>query len=130
MPISAALLALQYSDAGGPTNPLSVFLLIGFVVFIIAAMWRTYEKAGEPGWAAIIPIYAQIVQARIGGKSGWWVVALFVPVINFIAHFVLAFGVAERFNKTALFGAGLALLPFIFYPLLAFGDAEAQPRYA
>ena len=93
-------------------------------------MWKVYEKAGEPGWAVLIPIYAQIVMARIGGKSGWWVLALFIPVLNIIAAFVLAFGLAERFEKGVGYGLGLVFLPFIFYPLLGFGAAEARPQYA
>jgi hypothetical protein len=33
------------------------FIWLAFVVFILAAYWKIYEKAGQPGWAAIIPIY-------------------------------------------------------------------------
>jgi hypothetical protein len=130
MMISATLLALQYEAASPAGSMLSAFLFIGLAVFVIASIWKVYDKAGEPGWSVLIPIYGQIVMARIGGKSAWWVLALFLPGIGIIAAVVLAVGVAERFEKTALFGLGLAFLPFLFYPMLAYGDAEAQPRYA
>jgi hypothetical protein len=32
-------------------------LLFGLVIFMVAAMWKIYEKAGQPGWAAIVPFY-------------------------------------------------------------------------
>ena len=130
MMISATLLALQYEEASAAADLVSSFLVLGIVVFVFASMWKVYEKAGEPGWAILIPIYGQIVLARIGGKSAWWVLGLIVPFIGIIAAIVLALGVAERFNKTAAFGIGLAFLPFIFYPMLAYGDAEASRRYA
>jgi len=33
-----------------------VFIIyLGFIIFLIAAMWKMFEKAGQPGWAAIVP---------------------------------------------------------------------------
>ena len=130
MLISATLLALQYEEASAAASLTTILVVMGLLIFLVIAMWKVNEKANEPGWAVLIPIYAQIVTARIGGKSAWWVLAMFLPGINLIAFLVLSFGVAERFNKSSLFGLGLALLPFLFYPMLAFGDAEASPRYA
>lgn len=36
---------------------------------------------------------------------------------------IVALGLAERFGKGMGFGLGLAFLPFIVYPILAFGDS-------
>ena len=30
-------------------------IIIAYVVFAIAGVWKTFEKAGEPGWASIVP---------------------------------------------------------------------------
>ena len=51
---------------------------------------------------------------------------LFIPVINLIALLKIAIDVAGKFGKGVLFGLGLGILPFIFYPLLGFGDARYQ----
>ena len=128
--ILASLLALQYEEATAAADLTVSLLMIGLLIFLVVAMWKVNQKAQEPGWAVIIPIYAQLVMARIGGKSAWWVLLYLIPGLNLIAYFVLSFGIAERFRKSALYGVGLALLPFIFYPMLAFGDAEAAPQYA
>jgi hypothetical protein len=51
---------------------------------------------------------------------------LFIPVINLIALLKISIDVAGKFNNGVLYGLGLAILPFIFYPLLGFGDSSYQ----
>src|SRR5207253_5485998 len=88
----------------------------------IAAMWKVFTKAGEPGWAAIIPIYNYVVIDRIAGRPTWWIVLwIFLGPIPYI---ITAFDIAKRFGKGGGFAVGLILLPFIFYPMLAWGDAQ------
>ena len=104
-----------------PTIP----LLIAFVItiFMIAAFWKVFSKAGEPGWAALVPFYNAIVWLKISGKPLWWLILLFIPVANFIVAILASLGLAERFGKSGGFGIGLAFLPFIFFPILGFGSA-------
>jgi len=45
---------LQFSD--GPPM-IAIIIGLAFLVFMIAAMWKIFTKAGQPGWACIIPIY-------------------------------------------------------------------------
>lgn len=94
------------------------------IVFIIASVWRVYEKAGKPGWAAILPIYNIIVLLEIVRKPLWWIVLLLVPIANVVVLFILYIELAKAFGKTAGFGVGLTLLGFIFFPILGFGDAR------
>ena len=103
-----------------------VGMLIWLVVMVvlIASLWKVFTKAGEPGWAAIVPIYNIIVMLRIAGKPLWWFVLLLIPFVNFIAAILILIAFAKNFGKGAGFGIGLALLGFIFFPLLAFGDAK------
>lgn len=113
-----------------------VFFLVAIVLAIIqvVAMWKVYEKAGEAGWASLIPIYNVYVLARIGGKPGWMgiVAALagfipFVgPIIGWVLFIMISIGVAETFGKGILFGLGLCFLSWIFYPILGFGSADAS----
>jgi uncharacterized membrane protein YhaH (DUF805 family) len=102
---------------------IAVIWLVVMVV-LIAAMWKVFEKAGEPGWAAIIPIYNLYILLKIAGRPGWWILLFLIPFVNFIIAIVVAFDVAKRFGKGAGFALGLVFLPFIFYPLLAWGDAQ------
>ena len=34
-----------------------LIVYVAFIVFIIAGIWKTFEKAGQPGWASIVPFY-------------------------------------------------------------------------
>lgn len=98
-------------------------LFIAMVVFMIAAMWKVFQKAGFEGWECIVPVYNGIILCRIAGRPDWWVVLLLVPYVNYVFSIIVAIDVAKKFDKGAGFGVGLALLPFVFYPILGFGDA-------
>ena len=59
-------------------------------------------------------------------KPAWWIVLFLIPLVNLIPALILPFSLAERFGKGGGFGVGLLLLPIVFYPMLAFGDARYQ----
>ncbi len=99
-----------------------IYLLI--IVLIIAALWKIFTKAGKPGWASIIPIYNIIVLLEIVGKPVWWLLMFLIPFVNFIFAIWVTNLLAKSFGKTEAFTVGLVLLPFIFYPILGFGDAQ------
>lgn len=99
---------------------------LGFAIFMIVTMWKLFTKAGQPGWATLIPIYNAYVMLKISGKPGWWLILLFIPLINLIISIMALIGLARNFGKGGGFAIGLLLLPIIFYPILAFGDDEYQ----
>ncbi len=101
----------------------SIIFLALFVV-MVAAAWKIFEKAGEPGWACIVPIYSAIVMLRIAGKPWWWLFLFFIPFVGLIFAILVCIELAKNFGKGAGFGLGLAFLGFIFFPILAFGDAR------
>ncbi len=105
-----------------------VFIAFYFIVLIaiVAGFWQVFTKAGKPGWAAIIPIYNIIVLLEVAGKPLWWIVLCFIPLANLIALVFVGLAVAKNFGKSEAFGIGLALLPFIFYPILGFSDTQYQ----
>lgn len=106
---------------------LFVIVICAIVVLVIAAFWTVFTKAGQPGWACIVPIYNIIVLLQIARKPLWWIILMLIPLVNIVIAFLVAIEVAKNFGKTAGFGIGLALLPFIFYPILAWGDAQYRP---
>jgi len=102
-----------------------VFIIeLGLVVLAIAGMWKSFEKAGKPGWAAIIPIYNLVVILEIAGKPLWWIILCLIPIVNLVIIILIMIAFAEKFGKGAGFGVGLAFLGFIFFPMLGFGDAQ------
>ncbi len=105
-----------------------IYLIV--IVLVIAGIWKTFTKAGQPGWAAIIPIYNYIVMIQIAGKPIWWIILCLIPFVNIIVMFIVCIAIAEKFGKGTGFGIGLALLGFIFFLILGFGDAKYQGAVA
>jgi len=111
-------------DFGNLVTIVCLVLVIAILVFLIASIWKVFVKAGQPGWAAIVPIYNVVVMLRIVGRPLWWIVLFFIPLVNLVIGIVVHIDFAKSFGKSAGFGVGLALLGFIFFPILGFGDAR------
>jgi F0F1-type ATP synthase membrane subunit a len=117
----------QQGEGGGIGGLFFFVIWLLIVILVVAGFWKTFEKAGKPGWGAIIPIYNVILLLEIAGKPIWWILLLFIPIVNIVISVLVAIDVAKNFGKDVLFGLGLAFLGFIFYPILGFGDARYQP---
>ena len=109
------------NSGGGIVFPLIIMVAM---IVIIAGVWKTFSKAGKPGWACLIPIYNLVVMLQIGGRPIWWLILMFVPFVNLIIALMIGIDIAKAFGKGAGFGLGLTFLWFIFYPILGFGSAE------
>lgn len=96
------------------------------LILLIVSGWKIYEKAGEPGWASIVPIYNIIVFLKIVGKPLWWIVLFLIPIVSIVFAIWSVNLLSIKFGKGVGFTIGLILLPFIFFPILAFGDAKFQ----
>jgi hypothetical protein len=113
------------NDAGGAVVGMLVLVIqLAILIAILAGAWKMFEKAGKPGWAAIIPIYNIIVILEICGRPIWWILLLLIPCVNIVIAVIMWIDVAKSFGKSELYGIGLAFLGFIFIPMLGFGSAR------
>lgn len=127
----------EYSAVGTGIGVGGSILYLALAVLSIAGLWKMFEKAGKPGWAAIVPIYNLIVLLEIVGKPTIWILWLIIPCVNFVFIIWLVNLLSKSFGKSEGYTVGMILLPFVFYPLLGFGDAkymgpsaaEAQNRF-
>ena len=101
-----------------------VLAYLGVVVLVIVSIWKIFEKAGKPGWAAIVPFYNIIVLLEIVKKPIWWIVLILIPLVNIVVAIIVYVELAKAFGKSAGFGIGMIFLSFIFLPMLAFGDDQ------
>lgn len=117
----------QTGDTGG---------MLGFIVsilvlaIVIAGLWKAFEKADEPGWAAIVPLYNLWVMIRISDNDWWWFLLFLIPIVQIIALIKISVDVSEQFGQGLLFGIGLWLVPIVFWPLLGFGGYEYRKSSA
>lgn len=109
--------------AGLGATMMLILLFAGFLIPAIG-MWKTFNKAGKPGWGAFIPILNIFYLIDIADKPTWFIVLFVIPIVNLLAAITVFIDVAKNFNKGAGYGLGLTFLPFIFWPLLGFSDTN------
>jgi hypothetical protein len=114
------------TSAGGGTSTILVVVELLILLLVIVGMWKVFTKAGQPGWASIIPIYNMYVWCKIVGRPGWWVILMLIPFVNIVVGIIVCIDLAKSFGKGAGFGWGIALLGIIFLPILGFGSAQYQ----
>lgn len=101
-------------------------LKIVVIIFIYDTIlrWRIYQKAGEHGWAAIIPIYRDVVMFKISDLSPWLLLLWFVPVLGWIiligASIIGRICLAGNFGKGVFFAFGNVVIPIVFESIIAF----------
>ena len=110
--------------AAGAVGTGMMIVIFALVVLMIAAMWKIFVKAGEPGWAAIVPIYNLYIILKIAGKPAWWLLLFLIPVVNFVVAIIVYIAFAQAFGKGVGFALGLLFLGVIFFPILAWGDSR------
>jgi hypothetical protein len=104
-------------------SPFVFFVTFIVSIIVIAGMWKMFMKAGRPGWASIIPIYNLVVMLEIINRPVWWIIFYFIPFVNAVVSLVVVYELAKAYGKGIGFTLGMIFLPFIFYPILGFGDA-------
>lgn len=126
-------------------------VLLTLLVLQIVGMVKTFKKAKQPGWAAIVPFYNQFTLVKITGLELWWFALLIIVPrlvyygdsyagldsdavfysavgnltmvgISLALEFFLNLKIAKSFGKTTSFAVGLTLLPPIFWMLLGFSQ--------
>jgi hypothetical protein len=109
----------------------SVWILfcLALAIIVIIGEWKAFEKAGQPGWACIIPIYNWYILLKIGGKPTWWLLLFLIPIVNLVFIIWVINMISKSFGKDEGFTIGLVLLGFIFWPILGFGPAKYQGPY-
>jgi hypothetical protein len=118
-----------------PETVLLLLLAGGFATagILVVSMWTIFAKAGQPGWAALVPILNAIVLLEVVGRPRWWVLVLGGVLVPYLACplapvalvlcVILCRDLAVSFGKGWGYAVGLVGLGFVFFPLLAFGDA-------
>jgi hypothetical protein len=115
-----------YYDSGYSLSPGAIILICAIALLVIVAQWKVFVKAGQPGWAAIIPIYNIYIMTKIGGKPGIWTLWCLIPIVNIIFVIWLYNMISKSFGKDEGFTVGLFLLGVIFWPILGFGSSKYQ----
>ena len=124
------------SSGVGPMFVAFILAALAVTVLQLVAMYKVFEMAGKPGWAVIVPVYNTWVLAEVGGKPGWLgivaavisAIPLIGPIVSLVLWIMIMLGVSNSFGRGTGFGLGLAFLPFIFFPILAFSGGSGSTQ--
>jgi len=96
-------------------------------IFSLITTWIIFKKAGQPGWAAIIPIYNLIIMLKVV-KLDWWhiFILLFVPFATVVYAIIIRLKLAKLFGKSTAFGVLSIFFPIITDAIIAFGQAKYE----
>jgi hypothetical protein len=127
--VNMEILSLAQQQGGGGGDVVAgivgiVFFLLwlGLIVAFFAGFWKVFAKAGQPGWAAIVPIYNVYIWTKIVGRPWWFTLLVFIPLVNIVISIILCSDLAKSFGRGIGFTLGLIFLVFIFIPVLGFGS--------
>jgi len=100
--------------------------LIAYFVALLASLWKLFQKAGQPAWAAFVPGYNILVWLRITGKPWWWIVLFLVPGVNLLMFVIMNVNISivlgERGFKEHLL---MTFLPWWKVPQVVFAEKNA-----
>ena len=112
----------MYASQGSSTA--SIIISLAWCVISIVGMWKLFEKAGEPGWKSIIPIYDVYIMFKIAWGKGILFLLMLIPGVNVIVGLIMYWKLAKSFGQST----GMCVLMLFFSPIvmliLAFGSAE------
>lgn len=105
------------------------FIILGIILIIILlfttiSLGKIFKKANRSFISAFIPFYNIFVLLEIINLPKKYFILLLIPIANIFIYINLMITLAKFFHKSKLFGIGLAFLPFVFYPILAFSGSE------
>lgn len=125
--VIAIIAAVQFqSESYNPVRFLfgGAMLLVWLAIFVASVVggWKMFEKAGQPGWAFLVPFYNVYILLKIARRPGWWLLLFLIPLVNFAVGIILAMDIAKSFGEGAAFGIFLLAIFPIGYLLLGFGN--------
>ena len=117
---------MSFAAESGGGSGLSVIIMLAIAVIAIVAHWKIFTKAGQKGWTSIIPILNLLVLMKIVKRPLWWVVLMFIPIVNIVILVIVLIDLAKAFGHGVGFALGLIFLGFIFALILGFGKSTYQ----
>ena len=99
-----------------------VYIILALAVILITAgFWKLFEKAGRPGWEALIPIYGTYIMLKISGRPWWVLLFILIPGLGVLVELGIYIDFIKSFGKTRIRQQTAAiLLAFIYLPKWGF----------
>lgn len=97
-----------------------IIVLLAYIGLHIG-LYGVFEKAGEAGWKALVPVYSEAIWCKIIGRPMWWSILLWIPVVGLFIGAGMLVDLARSFKKYSFGEHALAVIaPFAYVPMLGF----------
>ena len=114
------------SIAAGIMGIVILLIWLAIIVIFVAGMWMTFVKAGQPGWAAIIPIFNIYIMLKVAGRPGWWLILYLIPVVNLVVIIIVYNDIAKSFGHGLLMTLLLFFISPVAFCVIGFGGSQYQ----
>lgn len=101
-----------------------IIVCSALLLLSIAGLWAIFRKAGEPGWAAIIPFYNVYILYKITRGNGWLFLLLLIPFVDIVIMVITTYKLSRAFAHGLGYCLGLLLFPFLFQLIVGFGSSQ------
>jgi signal peptidase I len=78
------------------TEWLLFFLAVQIIHFL--GTWKLYQRAGRKAWEALVPVYNGFVLMEIIKRPKWWILLLFIPIVNLLMFPIIWIETARSFG--------------------------------
>ena len=92
---------------------LLLFLSSNLIIF--GGSYKLFNLAGVEGWKALIPFYNIIKHLDIINRPRWWIILVFIPVINLLMIPVIWVEYIKTFNHNSKLDRILVIVTLGFY---------------
>ena len=101
-----------------------LLFILGIQAVHFLGTYRLYIKAGRKGWEALVPIYNAVVLMQIIRRPKWWVILLFIPIINLMMFPAVWVETLRSFGRTKWVDTLLVILTFGLYLFVVNYDSK------
>ena len=92
-----------------------ILFLVLCQIYIFIKLWKLFKKAGYSPLLALIPFYNSVVLLQIIKRPKWWVVLLYIPIVNLLMLPVVWVETTRSFGKNSLLDSFLSWISLGFY---------------
>lgn len=111
---------------------------MGYLIYLLSAYWlpfiglyKWFEKAGQPGWAALVPFYNVHVALKIIGSPQWRLILTLIPLVHVFIIAGILIDLNRSFGRYSFWdNAAVIILPYVFHLYWAKKVEYLRPAWA
>jgi signal peptidase I len=101
-------------------------VIYAIIIATVAGLWKIFEKAGEQGWKALVPVYNYYIWLKILKRPWWWVFILIIPGVGFMMMMVMAGITSLAMQKKKEFDLAAACIALVALAVIAIAIIKAN----